>query len=54
MYAGVCKRFMKSVFQEKKKLTVCARGGFHPRVDAMDFLQLLNSNIMEFVLTSGG
>lgn len=38
----------------REKLTVCAGGRFHPRVDSMDFLQLLNSNIVEFVLIVKG
>lgn len=33
-----------------QKLTVCARAWFNPREHPMDFLQLLNGNIVEFVL----
>lgn len=31
--------------------TVCACARHHPREDAMDLLQFLNSNIVKFVLT---
>ena len=34
----------------RKKLTVCACGRRHPGEDAMDFLQLLDGNITEFIL----
>ncbi len=49
---GICECRGLQVMTFPEKLTVCACAWHHPRVDAMDFLQLLHSNIMELVLIS--
>ena len=49
----VCCRGLQIDEYSGKKHTVCPCGWHHLRVDSINLLQLLNSNIVEFVLRYG-